>query len=162
MTVGLYAGSFDPLHLGHVGLIEVAASWCTTLYVVAAGNPDKVGALFKLPERRDLVAESVRHLPNVVALVHTGLVVDLAASLGVDVLIRGIGKEQAFEMEMVVANERMSGIPTAFVPPAAETHNFSSRLVRQQFVDRGAYAVAAMVPGPVFDALARRELSVSR
>ena len=156
VTIGLYAGSFDPPHLGHLSLIEVAARWCDTLYVVAAGNPNKAGALFDLEERRALLSEATRHLGNVIALTLGGLVAPLAASLGVDVLVRGMGKEQAIELQMAVANELVSGIPTVFLPPALETHGLSSRSVRAEHARAGPSAVATMVPPAVLLALVEK------
>jgi pantetheine-phosphate adenylyltransferase len=156
VTIGVYAGSFDPLHLGHLSLIEIAAGWCETLYVVAAGNPSKRGGLFDLDERRALLEASTRHLDNVIALRHAGLVAPLAVELGADVLIRGMGKEGYLEIEMAVANERTAGVPTVFLPPAIETQWIASRTVRAELEDGGLEQVRAMVPPPVADALATK------
>ncbi len=117
MTRGVYAGSFDPVHLGHLAIVERAARTCDELFVVVSGNPDKPGALFDNDERRRLVQASTQHLGNVSALTHSGLTVELAAELGADFLLRGIGKEQATELEMAAMNLRMSGLPTVFLPP---------------------------------------------
>ena len=156
MTVGLYAGSFDPPHLGHVSIIERAAVWCSTLYVVAAGNSLKGGGLFDLGERRQLLEASTGHLDNVVALQHGGLIALLASDLRVDVLVRGIGKEQGQEFEMAVANRYLAGISTVFVPPDPATRPIASRTVRTDYLLGGVDAVATMVPPPVLVALAAR------
>lgn len=152
VTVGLYAGSFDPPHLGHLSLITRAAGWCDTLYVVAAGNPAKVGRLLDLDDRRDLLAASTHHLPGVIALAHTGLLVDLANELDVDVLIRSIGKEQRPEMEMAVANQLVGGLPTVFLAPIDDTSWISSSLVRAELARGGA--IDDLVPRPVAQGLA--------
>jgi pantetheine-phosphate adenylyltransferase len=154
VTIGLYAGSFDPPHLGHVSLITRAAAWCDTLYVVAAGNPAKVGRLLDIPVRRDLLAASTRHLAGVVALDHAGLLVQLANELDVDVLIRSVGKEQRSELEMAVANERAGGPPTVFLAPIGETAMISSTLVRAELARSGASAIVDLVPPPVAEHLA--------
>jgi pantetheine-phosphate adenylyltransferase len=153
VTIGLYAGSFDPPHLGHLSLITRAAAWCDTLYVVAAGNPDKVGRLFDLDDRRDLLAASTQHLPGVIALAHTGLVVDLANELEVDVLIRSIGKEQRPEMEMAVANQLVGGLPTVFLAPIDETAWISSSVVRAALAQGDAAAIEELVPRSVAERL---------
>ena len=111
MRVGLYAGSFDPVHRGHVGLIEVAAGRIDRLFVVAAGNPAKAGALLSLAQRAQLISFATAHLSNVEALAHEGLVIDLARQLGVDVLVRSMGKEQKSELQMAATNDRLSGVP---------------------------------------------------
>jgi pantetheine-phosphate adenylyltransferase len=157
MTVGLYAGSFDPPHLGHMSIIERGAGWCSTLYVAAAGNSRKGDCLFDHAERRQLLEASTSHLDNVVALQHRGLIALLAAELHVDVLIRGIGKEQGQEFEMAVANHYLAGIPTVFLPPDPSTRPIASRTVRTDYLLGGVGAVATMVPPPVLAALTSRD-----
>ena len=154
VIVGMYAGSFDPPHLGHLSLITRAAAFCDTLHVVAAGNPNKRGRLLDLEARAALLDASTRHLPNVVAGWHAGLLVDLANELGVDVLVRSIGKEQRPELEMAVANQFAGGPPTVFLSPLGDTATISSSLVRAQLARGGAAAIVDLVPAPVADALA--------
>ena len=157
MTIGVYVGSFDPLHLGHLSLIEAAARWCEALHVVAAGNAAKRGALFDLPERARLIESATGHLPNVVAWHNAGLAAPFAVGLGADVLIRGIGKEQNIEFEMAMANSNLTGLPTVFFAPSAATQWISSRTVRTVLASEGVDAVTDMVPPAVLDALAARE-----
>jgi len=156
----MYAGSFDPPHLGHLALIEQASRFCSTLYVVAAGNPGKHGSgLFDLPGRRALLAASTRHLSDVIALHHSGLIADLAIDLGVQVFIRGMGKEMASEFEMAAANRQMSGVPTLFLSPEPATRWIASRRVRADYLRGGEAAVAEMVPVAVVEALAARSVA---
>lgn len=68
-----------------------------------------------------------------------------------------MGKEQNFELEMAVANERLCGVPTVFLAPDPATSHIASRTVRAEYTQSGPDAVAAMVPEPVFDALLARE-----
>ena len=131
MTTGLYAGSFDPIHRGHVELIEAAASCLDRLFVVAAANPNKPGSLLSLAQRRRLIVAATVHLPNVVALAHPGLVADLATQLRVDVLVRSMGKEQRIEFQMAATNTNLSGLHTIFFSPTAETAHISSRMIRE-------------------------------
>ena len=146
MTTGLYAGSFDPIHRGHVELIEEAASCLDRLFVVAAGNPDKPGSLLSLEQRCRLIAAATQHLPNVEALSHEGLVVDLARKLGVDVLVRSMGKEQRIEMQMAATNTNLSGLHTIFFSPTADTAHISSRMIRERIREDGVDAAADLVP----------------
>lgn len=153
MTVGLYAGSFDPIHRGHVELIETAATCLDRLFVVAAGNPDKRGSLLSFEQRRQLITAATAHLPNVEALAHTGLVVDLARELGVDVLVRSMGKEQRIELQMAAANVNIAGAPTMFFAPTATTAHISSRGIRERIRGEGVDAVVDLVPEAVLKLL---------
>lgn len=153
MTVGLYAGSFDPMHRGHLELVEAAARYLDRLFVVAAGNPAKPGSLLSLEQRRELIAAATAHLPNVEGLAHAGLVVALARELGADVLVRGMGKEQRVELQMATINVNLAGPPTLFFAPTAATAHISSRMVRQKIRLEGVDAIADLVPAGTVDVL---------
>ena len=130
------------------------------LWVVAAGNPTKQHGLLSLGQRRELITASTEQLPNVASVAHPGLLMDLAASLGVGALIRSIGKERGHEFEMTHANSCLSGIATVFLLPRRETWWISSRLVRERFNEGDLAAVSQMVPPAVASAL--EALSQSR
>ena len=106
-----------------------------------------------------MVAASTRHLSEVIALEHWGLVADLAIDLGVDVFVRGMGKEMAAEFEMATANRQISGVPTLFLPAEATTRWIASRRVRADYLDGGEAAVAQMVPIAVVEALVARSVA---
>jgi pantetheine-phosphate adenylyltransferase len=158
----MFAGSFDPVHLGHLGVIESGARLFDRVWVVAAGNPAKPSGLLSLQQRRDLIAVSTTHLPNVDALSHSGLLVELAKALGVDALIRGAGKERSHEFEMAHANSSLVGIATVFVPPRADSWWISSRLVRERFDQGDLDALEEMVPPRVASALSTMSLTRPR
>lgn len=154
VSVGVYAGSFDPLHLGHVGVIEDASCWLDRLYVVVAGNPAKGIGLLSMETRRGLLAGSVAHIPNVDAASYSGLIVDFAAVVGAEVLIRASGRERGSEWAMSQTNQGLSGIKTVFVTPRSATRGISSRWIRDTIRTSGANSVVEFVPAPVADALA--------
>ena len=149
MITGLYAGSFDPIHRGHVELIEAAASCLDRLFVVVAGNPDKPNSLLSFDERRQLIVSATMHLPNVAVLAHQGLVVDLAKQLGVDVLVRSMGKEQQIELQMAATNTNLSGLHTLFFAPSSATAHISSRMIRERIRGDGVDSVTDLVPEEV-------------
>lgn len=156
MTRVLYPGSFDPIHNGHLELIEVATDLWDEVVVAVVGNPDKGGGLFTLEERRDLVEASTGHLGNVTVTTHTSLVVDLAKEIEADFLLKGLRAVSDFESELQQAqmNHAISGVHTVFLP-SATAHSFvASRLVRE--IARFGGDIASTVPAPVLEALTDR------
>jgi pantetheine-phosphate adenylyltransferase len=152
----LYPGSFDPIHNGHLELIEVASRLFDDVVVATIGNPQKTSGLFDLDERREMLVESVAHLPNVTATSYSSLVVDLAKEVEADFIVKGLRVVSDFESELQQAqmNLAISGVHTVFLP-SATTHSFiASKLIRE--IARLGADVTWMVPPPVADRLAAK------
>jgi len=79
VTRVLYPGSFDPIHNGHLEIIETAARLFDHVVVAAMRNPQKGEPLFTLDEREQMLEESVAHLDNVTVTMFASLVVGLFA-----------------------------------------------------------------------------------
>ncbi|HEY6534081.1 MAG TPA: pantetheine-phosphate adenylyltransferase, partial [Acidimicrobiales bacterium] len=90
MTRVLYPGSFDPIHNGHLEIIETAARLFDDVVVAAMRNPQKGQPLFSLDERREMLEESVAHLDNVTVTMFSSLVVDLARDIEADFIVKGL------------------------------------------------------------------------
>jgi pantetheine-phosphate adenylyltransferase len=88
LTVVLYPGSFDPVHNGHVEIVEIAARLFDEVVVAAMRNPQKGEPLFSLTERKAMLDESFAHLDNVRVTMFSTLVGDLAKELGADFIVR--------------------------------------------------------------------------
>jgi pantetheine-phosphate adenylyltransferase len=151
VRTALFPGSFDPIHNGHLEIIETAALHFDRVVVAAMRNPQKGEPLFSYEERKQMIEESVAHLPNVGVEQFGSLVVDLARRVGADVLIKGLRVASDFEHELQQAqmNHAISGIDTLFIP-CASSHSFiASNLVRQIARFGGADRITSMVPEPV-------------
>jgi pantetheine-phosphate adenylyltransferase len=145
----LYPGSFDPIHNGHLEIIETAARLFDSVVVAAMRNPQKGEPLFSLDERREMLEESVAHLDNVTITMFSKLVVDLAREIEADFIIRGLRAVSDFESELQMAqmNHQVSGVDTLFIPSASEHSFLASKLLRE--ISRFGGDVSAMVPAPV-------------
>ncbi|MEM7140125.1 MAG: pantetheine-phosphate adenylyltransferase [Actinomycetota bacterium] len=148
MTRVLYPGSFDPVHNGHIEIIETAASLFDEVVVAAMVNTTKDG-VFQLDDREDMLNESVAHLDNVSVKMFTGLVVDLAAELDADFIVKGLRAVSDFENELQMAqmNNAASGIHTLFIPSASRSSFLASKFIRD--FARWGGDISAMVPEPV-------------
>ncbi len=149
MTRVLYPGSFDPVHNGHVEMVETAAGLFDEVVVAALINPSKDDAMFDLEERMALLDESFAHLSNVRTTMFDGLVVDLAGEVEADFIIKGLRAVSDFESELQMAqmNTAISGVQTLFLPTASRRSFMASRLIRE--VARLGGDVSQMVPDPV-------------
>jgi pantetheine-phosphate adenylyltransferase len=152
MGTALYPGSFDPVHVGHLEVIERTAALFDQVVVAVSSNPGKIGLLAPAA-RVALIDASTTHLSNTRALWHEGLTVDLARRVGADVIVRAAGKEVRTERTMAAMNEAVSGIRSFLVAPEAETATISSTLVRALLAAGRTDDVRPLVPAAVFDAL---------
>lgn len=153
MVSALYGGSFDPIHLGHLSIVELAAKSFETVYVVVLANPEKPTGMFSRAERAQLVAASTAHLSNVIVHEYHGLTVNCANELGVDVLLRSAHKEGQHEQSMAATNHLLTGIQTSFVMPDVRTAWISSSMVRELLSAGRLHDVERLVPTPVYAAL---------
>ena len=81
MASVLYPGSFDPIHNGHLEIIETASRLFDRVHVAAMRNPQKGEPLFDLEERKQMIEESLAHVDNVEVMSFAKLVVDVATDI---------------------------------------------------------------------------------
>ena len=148
MTRVLYPGSFDPVHNGHLEIIEVAASLFDEVVVAVIRNPQKGQGLFDLDERTEMLEESVAHLPNVSVVSLSTLVVDLVREVGADFIVKGLRAVSDFESELQQAQMNLAtprgGIHTVFIPSASDHSFVASKYIRE--IARLGGDVTSLVP----------------
>lgn len=159
MTTVLYPGSFDPVHNGHVEIVETAAGLFDKVIVAAMRNPGKGEPLLTLEEREAVLTETFASLDNVVITMFSSLVVDLAQELEADFIVKGLRAVSDFESELQMAqmNKAISGVQTLFIPSASSRSFLASRLIRE--ISRFGGDVASMIPEPALRVLREKHSS---
>lgn len=160
MRTGLYAGTFDPLTLGHIDIIQRAAKLVDRLVIGVAINRDK-GPLFDLDERVAMIAPEVDALraDGTEIIVHPfeNLLIDCARDVGASVIIRGLRAVSDFEYEyqMVGMNRALDdSVETMFLMAEAKYQAIASKLVKE--IARLGGDVSTFVTPAVRDRLYQR------
>jgi pantetheine-phosphate adenylyltransferase len=131
--VAVYTGSFDPITLGHLNVIERAARLVDQLIVGIGVNVEK-SSLFSPVEREELVAAATEHVPNVEIHSFDTLAVEFVRKCGARVMVRGVRPltDLAGEFTMMMANKHLDpGIETVFLMADEEFAHVSSSLIKQ-------------------------------
>jgi pantetheine-phosphate adenylyltransferase len=152
-SIAVYPGSFDPITLGHIDIIQRLADFYRELVVLVANSPAK-SQLFTAEERAVLIKESLTGKSNVRVEVFDGLTVDYARKVGAAVIIRGLRQVADFEYEFAMANMNRKLAPeieTMIVFTRPEYSFVSSRTVKEVAFFGGDFA--GLVPPPVAKAL---------
>lgn len=161
MRIGLYPGTFDPITLGHVDIIQRATALVDRLVIGVAINRDK-GPLFDLEERVAMVqaeCDTIALNSGTEILVHPfeNLLINCARDVGAGVIIRGLRAVADFEYEfqMVGMNRALdSGVETVFLMADARRQAIASKLVKE--IARLGGEVSKFVTPPVRDALVEK------
>lgn len=154
--IAVVPGSFDPVTLGHIDVIERAAGIFDELHVLVVHNPGKT-ALLPVAQRVSLLERSIRDggLPAniIVASWSVGLLVDYCTEVGASVLVKGVRSQidVAYETPMAIVNRNLAAVETIFMLPDPAHAHVSSSLVRQVSALGGD--VAPYVPQAVADFL---------
>lgn len=156
--IAVYTGSFDPITLGHLNIIERASSLVDKLIVGIGINVGK-DPMFSPDERVDLVQRVTRPFDNVEVRKFSGLAVDFVRKCGARVMIRGVRPLTDLEAEltMMLANRQLDpGIETVVLMADKEFAHVSSTLIKQIAPLARDAELAHFVPPEVIAELRRR------
>jgi len=154
--IAVVPGSFDPVTLGHIDVIERAARIFDEIHVLVVHNPGKT-ALLPIAKRVSLIQDALAEARIAGSIVVTswsvGLLVDYATDVGATALVKGIRSQVdvAYETPMAIVNRNLAGVETVFLLPDPAHAHVSSSLVRQVASLGGD--VAPYVPRAVADYL---------
>jgi pantetheine-phosphate adenylyltransferase len=131
--IAVYPGSFDPITLGHLNVIERASLLFDRL-IVGVGISIEKQAMFTACERVELIRAATSHLRNIEIQTFQGLAVDFVRKAGARVMVRGVRPitDIAAELTMMMANRRLApDIETLFMIADGELAHVSSSLIKQ-------------------------------
>lgn len=152
--MAVYAGTFDPLTVGHLWMIEQGAALFSKLVVAIGINPEKK-CMFSVEDRLDMLRRSCKQFINIEVTGFTNqFLIAYAQSLGAQFVLRGIRNESDYEYERVMRNingDLSSGITTVFLMPPRGIAEVSSSMVKGLIGPDGWEAIVkGYVPKPVF------------
>ena len=132
MRIGIYPGSFDPVTLGHLDIIERASRMVDTLIIGVLVNGAK-SPMFTTEERVELIKKVTKHLPNVEVVLHQGMMTDFCKAVNADVMIKSIRNTADLQQVLDIAdvNREYWDGETCFVVGAPQYQHVSSSLVRE-------------------------------
>ena len=164
--LAVYTGSFDPITLGHLDVLERSRGMFSEIVLAIGHNPSKP-ALFSFEERLDLARACVADLVKAASggapvrvETYSGLTVDFARSVGAVAIIRGIRNvsDLASECQLAITNRQVANIETVFVVTGENYAYTSSSLIKQIAAFGGTLdKLEPLVPKRVIEALARKK-----
>ena len=150
MSIAIIPGSFDPMTLGHVDVVERAAKMFDEVVVAVMINPGKQYR-FSVEQKTELATLSCAHIPNVRVIADGGMLIDLVDKLGACAIVKGIRtlKDFRYEQEMAYWNRAHNPkAETLYLPCDANFSRISSTLVRRR-LDEGRPLEGLVSPAAV-------------
>lgn len=156
MKIAICPGSFDPVTLGHLDIIERAADIFDEVIVLVMSNSSKKSSLFTVDERMDLLKRCI-HSPNVEISTHNGLLVEYAKKAGAVAIVKGLRALSDFEYEFqqALTNKSLnSDVETVFLTARGENMFLSSSMVKEVCTLGGD--ISSFVPAQIVDDIYKR------
>ncbi len=151
MKRAIYPGSFDPLTLGHMDIIERSASIVDELVIGVLNNSAK-NSLFSIEERVSMIKEMTAQIPNVTVASFRGLLVDYMKEINATIIIRGLRAVTDFEYELQIAQTNhveSPNVETIFLTTSLQYSYLSSTIVKE-FASYGG-DISKFVPKQLMD-----------
>ena len=148
MKRAVFPGSFDPITLGHLDIVERSIPLFDEIIIGVGTNSEKK-YMFSLKKRIDFIEETFSNYNKISVNQYEGLTIDFCKKIQADFIIRGLRNPADFEFEKAIAhtNRKLSGIETVFLLTAAKTSFISSSIVREIISNQGDYT--QLVPSSV-------------
>lgn len=148
MKRAIFPGSFDPITLGHIDVINRALPLFDEIIIAVGINANKK-YMFSLDERLNFIKENYIHIPKIKVETYSGLTIDFCEKSDADFILRGLRNPADFEFEKAIAqtNRKLSKIETVFLLTSSDTSFISSSIVRD--VLRNGGDISGLVPNSV-------------
>ena len=148
MNKAIFPGSFDPITLGHVDIINRGITLFDEV-IIAIGENSSKNYMFSLEERIAFIETTFKDNPKVSVVSYSGLTIDFCKAIGVEFILRGLRNPADFEFEKAIAhtNRHLSTLETVFLLTSAQTSFISSSIVREIIRYDGNYK--KLVPNAV-------------
>jgi pantetheine-phosphate adenylyltransferase len=132
MKKAIFPGSFDPITLGHVDIINRGVTLFDEI-IIAIGENSSKDFMFSLEQRINFIERKFKDNPKVRVMNYSGLTIDFCKEVGVDFIVRGLRNPVDFEFEKAMAhtNRHLSELETVFLLTSSQTSFISSSIVRE-------------------------------
>ncbi|MDA9970642.1 pantetheine-phosphate adenylyltransferase [Flavobacteriaceae bacterium] len=132
MNKAIFPGSFDPITLGHVDIINRGVTLFDEV-IIAIGENSSKNYMFSLEERKQFIEHTFKDNPKVSVVSYSGLTTEFCKEIGIDFILRGLRNPADFEFEKAIAhtNRHLSTLETVFLLTSAQTSFISSSIVRE-------------------------------
>ncbi|MCF0109322.1 MAG: pantetheine-phosphate adenylyltransferase [Erysipelotrichaceae bacterium] len=149
MSKAMFPGTFDPITIGHVDIIERASKCFDEVVVAIMVNPRKTPT-FTVEHRIEMIRKCTSHLKNVTVTSSDGLTIQFAKKIGATVLIRGVRTVADYEYEMAQATANMQlddSIETMMLTSRPQYSYLSSSMAKEIAMNNGD--ISSIIPAPI-------------